>query len=147
MSSPKNYSYFLEKIYDIGDLQLDSDDYAIRVESKHDRLFWIRIERSDGGPAIVTDIKPSTLSIEKTAWALDIGVDAAHPYRKVDTLIFRDIHLTPDETEAKKHVDQIAKILVVFATNRGQRLAAFEFSHRHEKVDVTAELAPFSPLH
>jgi hypothetical protein len=129
----------------IQDLLIKEDDYSIQVETPRDRMFWLRIERSEEEPVRVSDLKKSTLAIEDVAYALDLAVAKIRPNSTIRELRFLDIAPARGPDAVDLEAANVAKIVVLFAKIRGLRVGAIQTGKRGSKTDVIVDLLPTFP--
>ncbi|MCQ8782273.1 hypothetical protein [Mangrovibrevibacter kandeliae] len=125
-------------------LRVGGDDYSVKVETEADKLFWIRVERTDDHRALITDYIQGEMSEADLLSGLLLALGEAGASRRPEIVFENIVPRTPDRALYGIRLQQMSEKLrracnaVASATDRS--VTRFEIRARGEKMDVVAQL-------
>lgn len=124
-------------------IDVRSDDYAIKVSSPADGLFWVRIELPVGDEVVVSDFNPGKLGDEVLIAALLRAVDGVAS--GANTFVFRDVAPGPANPRsglliaaARTRIERAAERL---ARQRRRTVHRVSLEEHRGKVNVRVQLS------
>lgn len=115
------------------------DDFSVRITSKNDPFFWVRITESDDGDVVVTDFNRGGL----TQTALNIALRKAMGRlfaRRPQSLRFKDILSSGPAQSMDEKLNAIMAACKSATEQTQQVISAFDVVNDGRKTDVLIAL-------
>lgn len=120
-------------------LDIHVDDFSIRVTSRTDRLFWVRVVETEEGDVLVTDFNPGQLS----QVALNIGLRKALGElfaQRPKSLRFKNIIPSGQTSVSQDRLNTIMTACKSATLHTQQAIRAFNVVRDGSKIDVLVAL-------
>jgi len=125
------------------ELVVGGDDFSVRVESRLDPRFWVRIERETGGGIVVTDFTAGSRPEAELKAAFLLGVEALN-VADFDRVVFRDLVPSGDQSEGFpvkviQSADLAKRLAAALAEARNRPVRGFTMEPRRRKLDAIVQ--------